>query len=151
MMNYYTYISATKIDMLYPLIPSSERSQLFSATAAGVSSNERLIGRLNDVLAFLLHSDQIADRRSSLAPFIEASFPARSARYGWGAGELVMWIGDWIEDTTQIRVALGGSTHHLIGNTRPAEFVDSSSATPAIESALSHALGLTQEAGGRRY
>jgi len=143
-LNYYTYISSTKIELLHSQIPKAERNQSF-LTAIESTSEEKLVGRLSDVLSFLRKRGEISDYQSSRSAYIEATFSARSANYGWEAGELVMWIGNLIKDFTQIRIALGGSAYHILGNARPQKAVSSSSATPAIELALKQALGLKLE------
>lgn len=142
-MRYFTYISAAKVDMLYAQLPAARRALL------PYNDQNNDIARLDHVLDSLRQNGQIGDFLSETAPFIAGRFTVRCALYGWRGGELVMWIGEWLDGDTHVRVALGGSAHHLSGNTKPSAAVNSSSATPAIEAALNYALGVTARDGVR--
>jgi hypothetical protein len=140
-LNYYTYISKTKLEMLYAQIETGPPNN-----ASAYIRELTDISKLKIVVDHLRNAKQIGDFRLLNRPLIEATFPARVSYYGWSQGNLVLWIGEWLENGIQTRVALGGSGHHMVGNLQPRDaHVDSSSATPAIELALSEALGLSAQ------
>lgn len=138
-MRYYLYISDAKVDMLLPQVPGVLKKKVASELGfdinilAGKISNERetldtRVARLQAVEAFLLETVDpgTPDRPAS---WISGELPVRTVDIGEGAVLFVSETASWI-------LALGGSSHHLVGNIRSEKAISGYSFAPHLADRL---------------
>ncbi len=136
-MKYYVYISRTKLEML--------SAQLGYADDSSGSEISAMVAQIEAVMDALSRSGQLGNAETLSAPFIEATLTVKASYYGMRDEQLVMWISNSMHGTTQRRICLGGSAHHIIGNSQVSGHAYSASATETIEHVLRKELNLERD------
>jgi hypothetical protein len=123
-MPYYLYISDAKVDMLLPQVPGALKQKVAAKLGfdlkvlAGEIATERntldtQIARLQTVESFIRETETLGTPASAES-WIAGEEWASTAHIGDGAILFVIEDPKWM-------LALGGSSHHLIGGTRAAD------------------------------
>ena len=138
-MRYYLYISDAKVDMLLPQVPGVLQKKVAAELGfdikllSGKISTERAtldtrVARLQTVEAHLLAEERLGtpDRPAS---WIEGELLAKTVDIGEGAVLFVSEAESWL-------LALGGSSHHIVGNIRGEKVISSYSFAPYLAERL---------------
>ena len=142
----YLYISDAKVDMLLPQISDGRKGKI--ATEFGLdltilhakrtteyAANDERIARLETVVSFIRSFGNLGTINKP-DQYIEDSAPMCSAQIGPPDAGIAYYTGT-VDNTT---IALGGSTHHVIGAGLKNHDELFGSATPGILSALKNEL-----------
>lgn len=144
-LNYYVYISPTKVDMLFDQIPIHTRNAIANKREIEVVmlqlGGTPIHSKTKIVIDYLEDSGQIGTIDEPKAYF-RGRLPMRWGPY---ANDGLLYFGAETENTV---VGLGGSDKNVIGNTG-ASHAHSHSATPTLVRALKKELGIDE--GTREY
>lgn len=151
-MKYYTYVSQTKVDMLYDQIPAWNRERiskelkidlkLISVTLSNASNTDSLFSKLEIVSKYIEKSDQVGTVDTPNSFFL-GQMPLRWGPLSIGHHKFVYFSG--VTDKTFL--GLSGSIKHVIGNPGTSKTTDlmsdieiSDSSAPKIITSLATVL-----------